>query len=154
MGRRAPARGTEPIPLLVELAEFRFRLRSFLSQSESLAEAAGITVQQYQLLQVVGAAGPAGCSISALAGRLLLRHHSAVELVDRAERAGLVQRTVDAADHRVAVIHMTAAGESTLRRLVAGHLAYLESAAPPLAESLLRLAPADHSSGSGATSFA
>ena len=75
---------------LNRLAEFRYQLRKFLSFSETEAERFGIAAQQYQLMQVIGAL-PTGesASITFLAERMILRHNSTVELVDRAERAGL-----------------------------------------------------------------
>jgi DNA-binding MarR family transcriptional regulator len=76
-GRIAPAK-------LKELAEFRYQLRRFLSFSEVASEATGISAQQYQVLQVI-ATVPEGrpASISYLAERMMVRHNSAVELVDR-----------------------------------------------------------------------
>ena len=81
---------------LSELAEFRYQLRKFLSFSENVSESRGIPAQQYQLLQVV-AAVPVGqeSSISYIAERMMVRHNSAVELVDRAEKSGLVRRVSD-----------------------------------------------------------
>ena len=76
---------------LQSLAEFRYQMRKFLSFSEIASERCGIPAQQYQLMQVI-AAMPEGqqASITYLAERMILRHNSAVELVDRAERAGVV----------------------------------------------------------------
>lgn len=125
-------------PGLSQLAEFRFQLRQFLSFSESCAEAAGVTAQQYQLLQVVELAGASGHSISSVAERLMLRHNSAVELVDRAERAGLVRRVGDAKDQRKSMVMLTDAGRKILKRLVAEHLAQLRSSG---GEMLRTLAP-------------
>lgn len=125
---------------LAELAEFRFRLRRFLAFSEMTAEAAGISAQQYQLLQVV-AALPEGseCSISYLAQRMLLRHNSAVELVDRAERSGLVRRVADDADHRRSLVEVTEQGSRVLASLVEAHLAEIEAEGPELLNALQQL---------------
>jgi DNA-binding MarR family transcriptional regulator len=125
---------------LAELAEFRFRLRQFLAFSETAAEAAGISAQQYQLLQVV-AAVPEGseCSISYLAQRMLLRHNSAVELVDRAERSGLVRRVADVADHRRSLVEVTEQGNRVLNTLVEAHLAEIETDGPELLHALQQL---------------
>ena len=104
---------------LSDLAEFRYQLRKFLSFSEGVSESRGIPAQQYQLLQVV-AAVPAGqeSSISYIAERMMVRHNSAVELVDRAVKAGLVIRVVDETDHRRSVVEMTEKGRTVLERLV------------------------------------
>ncbi len=102
-------------------------------------------MQQYQLLQVLGAAqmeaDAARTTISALAERLLLRHNSAVELVDRAERAELVRRVADPSDHRRAVVEITSHGQELLAQLTARHLSYLATAVPELVSSLQALLP-------------
>ena len=46
-------------------------------------------------------------TVGDLAGYLLLRPHSAVELVDRAVAAGLVERTPDQEDGRVVRVRLT-----------------------------------------------
>jgi DNA-binding MarR family transcriptional regulator len=62
----------------------------------------------------------------------LLRHHSVVELVDRAAAAGLVERQADARDGRVTRISLTADAEHRLRQLAATHLDELRNLAPVL----------------------
>jgi DNA-binding MarR family transcriptional regulator len=108
---------------LKSLAEFRFQMRKFLSFSESASERCGIPAQQYQLMQVI-AAIPDGqtASITYLAERMILRHNSTVELVDRAERAGLVRRESDPTDMRRSLVMLTTQGHEILERLVAEHL--------------------------------
>lgn len=108
---------------LKSLAEFRFQLRKFLSFSEMASERCGIPAQQYQLMQVI-AAVPEGqqASITYLAERMILRHNSTVELVDRAERAGLVGRESDPSDLRRSIIHLTPEGERILNQLVEEHI--------------------------------
>ena len=112
------------------LAEFRFHLRQFLNFSETAAEQVGIAAQHYQLMQVIGTL-PAGesASITYLAERMFLRHNSTVELVDRAERAGLVQRAADEHDLRRSLVVLTPKGESLLWQLVAAHLDQLDGEA-------------------------
>ncbi len=108
---------------LGRLAEFRFELRRFLNFSETEAERFGIAAQQYQLMQVIGAL-PQGesASISMIAERMILRHNSTVELVDRAERAGLVRRVSDERDLRRSLVMLTPHGESVLQRMIGSHL--------------------------------
>src|SRR5579871_1889399 len=93
---------------LVELAEFRYRLRRFLGFSETASEAVGISAEQCQLLHVVDAvrAGQES-SITYIAERMMVRHNSAVELVDRAEKAGLLRRVADESDHRRSLLEIT-----------------------------------------------
>jgi len=105
------------------LLELRTGLRRFLHWSAERAEAAGVTPAQHQLLLAVrGHPGPAPPTIGELAEHLLLRHHSAVQLLDRAEAAGLVTRARDADDHRVVRITLTPAGTSVIESLAPEHL--------------------------------
>src|SRR5665213_1452519 len=112
---------------LHRLAEFRFQLRKFLRFSEVAAEAAGISVQQYQMLQVIAAVPEGqGASISYLADRMILRHNSAVELVDRAVRAGVVRRESDDEDLRRSIVRLMPEGEKVLEQLIPSHLDELD----------------------------
>lgn len=126
-------------PEFRQLADFRFRLRSFLSFSEQAAETQGVTAQHYQLLQIVGLADDKGPPITYIAQRMLLRHNSAVELVDRAERADLVQRIHDNDDHRRALVVLTPRGREVLASLLSAHLAYLKQDGPSILQSLERV---------------
>ena len=84
------------------LLALRTGLRRFLRWSEQQAEAAGLTPAQHQLLLAIhGHDDPRGPTVGEVADYLLLRHHSTVELVDRADTAGLVSRQRDPDDHRV-----------------------------------------------------
>ena len=115
------------------LLAFRSSLRRFLHWSESQARAAGLTPAQHQLmLAVKGHPGAQGPTISDLAGYLMLRHHSTVELVDRAEAAGLVERWGDDDDGRVTRVRLTSEGEARLASLAQAHLDELRSLAPVL----------------------
>jgi DNA-binding MarR family transcriptional regulator len=112
---------------LHKLAEFRFQLRKFLRFSEIASEAAGISVQQYQMLQVIAAMPEGqGASISYLADRMILRHNSAVELVDRAVRAGMVRRESDDEDLRRSIVKLMPEGEKVLAQLIPSHLAEID----------------------------
>lgn len=118
---------THDLTRLSKLAEFRFALRRFLNFSETESEKMGIATQQYQLMQVIGALKEGEtASISYVAERMVLRHNSTVELVDRAERAGLVKRTSDERDLRRSIVVLTAEGRTILERLIAAHLMQLD----------------------------
>ena len=135
---------------LAAIAEFRFRLRRFLSFSESASEELGVPAQQYQLIQVVAAvADDRAATISYIAERMLLRHNSAVELVDRAEKSGLVRRVTDESDHRRSVVAITAEAEAILAQLVLRHLAELQSEGPALVCALQKIIGNGASSKSG-----
>lgn len=113
------------------LLEFRTELRRFQRWSEAQAEAAGITPAHHQLLLAVRGHGSGEApTVGDIAHHLLLRHHSAVELIDRAEGAGLVRRLPDAVDKRVVHLAVTPAGARLLARLAEGHLEELRRLAP------------------------
>src|SRR4051812_5137739 len=105
------------------LLEFRDGLRVFLRWSEDQAGVAGLTPAQHQLLLAVrGHAGPTDPTVGEVAEHLLLRHHSVVGLVNRAEAAGLVMRWADPSDQRVVRIALTKLGSARLAKLSAAHL--------------------------------
>jgi len=121
------------------LLEFRVSLRRFQRWSEDQAKAAGLTHVQHQLLVAIkGHPGGRPPTVGDLAGHLLLRPHSAVELVDRAEAAGLVGRTPDREDGRVVRVRLTADGEEILQKLTRAHLDRLHELATVLDEFVTR----------------
>jgi DNA-binding MarR family transcriptional regulator len=103
------------------LAHFRYALRRFLRFSEDAARDAGISPGQYQLLLFIQTSGERPPIVADLAERLQVRHQSAVGLIDRCERAGLVARRRDAEDARRVRIALTPKGARTLARLVSRH---------------------------------
>jgi DNA-binding MarR family transcriptional regulator len=117
------------------LLEFRTGLRRFLHWSEQLATAAGLTPMQHQLLLAIrGHPGPGAPTIGDVAEYLLLRHHSAVGLVDRAVTAGLVRRVRDETDSRVVRLRLTRLGADRIRQLTRTTLAELAHFGPYLQE--------------------
>jgi len=117
------------------LLEFRVALRRFQRWSEDQAQAAGLTHVQHQLLVAIkGHPGDLPPTIGELAGYLLQRPHSTVELVDRAEGAGLVERVPDPSDGRVVRVRLSETGDSILQSLTPAHLARLEELAVVLDE--------------------
>lgn len=115
-----------PDDAYARLLALRTGLRRFERWSEHQARAAGLTPAQHQLLLAIRGHGAPAPTIGDVAGYLLLLHHSAVGLVDRAEAAGLVYRTRDPEDHRLVRLHLTPEGASRLERLSALHLEELE----------------------------
>jgi DNA-binding MarR family transcriptional regulator len=122
---------------LRRLAEFRFQLRRFLHVSQAAAEQTGLHNQQYQMLQCVGGM-PEGISptIANVAERMLLKHNSAVELVDRTIEQGLLRRSGDEADHRRILLRVTPQGERILEALAEFHTRELEQSGPELVRAL------------------
>jgi DNA-binding MarR family transcriptional regulator len=134
-----------PDLLLRNLAEFRYELRRFLHFSESAAQEAGLHPKQHQLLlQVAGAQAGTAVTIAYAAKRLGSKHNSAVELVDRSEREGLLARTADAGDKRRAILQITRKGRQILGRLAADHARELNESAPRLKRVLGRISAHVH----------
>jgi DNA-binding MarR family transcriptional regulator len=126
-----------PDLLLKTLTEFRYELRRFLLFSECAALEAGLQPQQHQLLlQVAGAPENMAVTIAYAAERLGLKHNSAVELVDRSEREGLLERTADVNDKRRAILRVTRKGKLVLGRLAGSHAEELNELAPRLTGAL------------------
>ena len=103
------------------LLAFRDGLRRFLHWSDEQAVGVGLTGTQHQLLLAVRGHGQAP-SIGDVAEHLLLRHHSVVELVDRAVAAGLLERVHDPGDLRVVRLRLTRTGRRKVEALAATHL--------------------------------
>ena len=102
---------------------FRVSLRRFQHWSEDQARAAGLTPAQHQLLVAIkGHPGDLAPAVGDLADYLLLRHHSTVELLDRAEAAGLVRRLPDTEDARVVRVMLTVKGDRLVTELTRSHL--------------------------------
>src|ERR1043165_7332217 len=91
-----------------DLAEFRRQIRRFLHFSEATAREHGIEAQQHQLLLAVHGL-PEGVkpTIREIASRLFIRHHSAVELVNRMEKTGAIARQAGNKDKREVWILLT-----------------------------------------------
>jgi DNA-binding MarR family transcriptional regulator len=111
------------------LAAFRYTLRRFLAFSDVAASAVGLTQQQYQALLVMKARSGM-LSITELASQLLVKHHSAVGLVDRLEQQGLVRREPSQSDRRKVVVRLTARGARVFAKLAAAHRAELRRIGP------------------------
>jgi DNA-binding MarR family transcriptional regulator len=104
------------------LARFRFGIRRYLRFSEETVRHHGVPPQQYQLmLALKGFPGRDWAVVRELADRLQLRHHSVVELINRAQAQGLVERTADPDDARAVRVVLTDEGERLLGRLSALH---------------------------------
>jgi len=115
------------------LLALRTGLRHFLRWSERQSEAAGVTPAQHQLLLAIrGHSGPQGPTVGEVATYLVLRHHSAVGLIDRAEAAGLVERVADPASNSVVRLALTPAGEAKLDSLAETHREELSHLAPTM----------------------
>lgn len=116
-----------------KLLGFRTGLRRFMRWSEGEARAAGLTPAQHQLLLAIkGHPGGGDPTVGDLSEHLVLKHHSVVELIDRAVEAGLVRRRRDERDQRLVHLHLTPLGEERIEALSRLHLEELRRLAPLL----------------------
>ena len=129
------------------LADFRYEIRRFLNFSEQAAREAGIEPHQHQaLLAIKGFVPQQKANVGALAERLQVQHHSAVELVDRLEKKRLIRRSRNGADRREVILALTGRGEEVLAALTLVHRAELRSAGPVLLRALNTVLAHDRSS--------
>jgi DNA-binding MarR family transcriptional regulator len=113
------------------LLAFRVGLRQFLRWSSEQAAAVGLTPTQHQLLLAIrGHSDPHGPSVGEAADYLCIRHHSAVQLIDRTEQLGFIQRSRNHEDRRVVRLTLTHAGLDKLAELSTTHVEELRRLAP------------------------
>ncbi len=119
------------------LADLRYHIRRFLRVREVAGRRTGLEPQQYLvLLQLKGLEGHDRTTVSRLAERLQVRHHSAVGLVDRLAERGLVARRAADVDRRQVLVDVTPAGDAMLRRLVRYSIRELRTDGPALVAAL------------------
>ncbi len=122
------------------MSEFRHQIRRFQRFSEDVAAEVGVEPQQHLLMLAVRGLPPGQKpSIRVIADRLLLKHHSVVELVDRSERMGLIRRVAARDDRRQVLLELTAKGERILRQIFVQNRDKLKSQSAELSEALQRL---------------
>jgi DNA-binding MarR family transcriptional regulator len=110
------------------LAELRHQIRQFLSEGDRTARAVGLEPQQYLLLLMIrGLPEGQAATIRTLADRLTLKHHSAVELVDRLEGNGYVRRTRARDDRRNVIVSLLPRGERMLEEVARQRINELRS---------------------------
>ena len=122
------------------LAELRYRIRHFVREGDVVAQAAGLEPQQYLLLLAIRGL-PAGqeATIRTLADRLALKHHSAVELIDRLETRGYVRRTRGRDDRRRVLVSLLPRGERILEQVARHRIGELRSTGHALVQAIDQL---------------
>jgi len=121
------------------LSRFRHALRRFQQFSADAAADAGLTPQQHQALLAIRASEGREMLVGALAEWLMLRPHSATELINRVEKLGLVARAAGETDRRQVAVRLTPKGEQLLNGLSEAHRAELRRLKPLLAELMSKL---------------
>src|SRR6266403_5859801 len=119
------------------LAELRYKIRFFVKEGDAAARLAGLEPQQYlMLLAIRGLSPETPPKIQTLAERLSLKHHSAVELVDRLEQRGLVRRTRSKEDRRQVLVSLLPRGEKLLERVVQQRIGELRASGRGLVKAI------------------
>ena len=119
------------------LAELRYRIRLFLKEGDATAREAGLEPQQYlMLLAIRGLPPDVPGKIRTLADRLALKHHSAVELVDRLEQHGYVKRTRSRKDKRQVLVSLLPKGQKVLERVVQQRIGELRASGRELVRAI------------------
>lgn len=112
-------------------------MREFLAFSEGSAREQGLTPQQHQALLAIRAhPGAQEMSIGELADSLLIRNHTAVELVGRLVDRGFVSRASDPEDRRKVLVRLEPLGAAYLERISSRNLQQLSETADILSELL------------------
>lgn len=120
------------------LADFRAALRMFMAFSEARAGELGLTPQQHQALLAIRGAAPGQATVGYVAERLILKPHSASELINRLEALDLIARQTAQQDKRRSVVALTERAEALLAELSATHRKEIGRLKPLLLELLDR----------------
>lgn len=127
------------------LAELRYRIRHFIQEGDAAAQRSNLEPQQYlMLLAIRGLPQGAVATISTLAERMALKHHSAVELIDRLESHGLVRRSRGQGDKREVRVSLLPRGSKLLDRVARGRLSELKASGAALADAITALVQHKH----------
>ncbi len=122
------------------LAELRYLIRKFVGAGDAAARAAGLEPQQYLLLLAIrGLPEGEEATIRALAERLALKHHSAVELIDRLELHGYVRRSRDREDRRRVLVSLLPRGEKLLEQVARHRISELRASGTALVNAISAL---------------
>lgn len=132
------------------LAELRYRIRKFVHEGDAVARATGLEPQQYLLLLAIRGLPPGEeATIRTLADRLTLKHHSAVELIDRLEAHGLVRRSRSREDRRQVLVSLLPRGEKLLEQVARHRITELRSSGNALVDAISALLTNGRNSRSG-----
>ncbi|HTG30200.1 MAG TPA: MarR family transcriptional regulator [Methylomirabilota bacterium] len=129
------------------LAELRYRIRHFIQEGDAAAQRSNLEPQQYlMLLAIRGLPQGAVATISTLAERMALKHHSAVELIDRLESHGLVRRSRSEGDKREVRVSLLPRGSKLLNRVARERLSELKASGTALVHAITALVEPRHPS--------
>jgi DNA-binding MarR family transcriptional regulator len=127
-------------PEYLALAELRYRIRRFVHEGDAVASAAGLEPQQYLLLLMIrGMREGQEATVSTLAERLALKHHSVVELIDRLETNGYVRRNRSREDRRSVLVSLLPRGEKMLEEVAQHRISELRATGAALVNAISSL---------------
>jgi len=119
------------------LAELRYRIRLFLREGDAKARATGLEPQQYVLLLALrGLPSGADATIRTLAERLVLKHHSVVELVDRLAAHGYVRRMRSREDRRKVLVSLLPRGVKLVEKVARDRIGELRASGVKLVTAI------------------
>jgi DNA-binding MarR family transcriptional regulator len=119
------------------LAELRYRIRQFLCEGDAMARQLGLKPQQYLLLLAVrGLPEGTKATIGTLAERLVLKHNSTVELINRLEKRGYVRRSRSRDDRRSVLVSLRPRGEQLLEQVARQRITELRAGGATLVNSI------------------
>ena len=122
------------------LAELRYRIRHFIQEGDAAAQRSNLEPQQYlMLLAIRGLPQGAVATIRTLAERMALKHHTAVELIDRLESHGLVRRSRSERDKREVRVSLLPQGSKLLDHVARERLSELKASGAALADAITAL---------------
>jgi|SRR2546423_7411975 len=122
------------------LANFRYLLRKFLRFSKDLLRAnAGLNPEQYEALLAIKAYPSGNFTISQLSERLQVKHHSAVNIVDRLVERKLIRRQAGEEDRRERHLELTEKGQRLIEELARVHYDELSERSAEMIACLKRL---------------
>lgn len=134
------------------LAELRHRIRLFLKEGDATARTVGLEPQQYMMLLAIrGLPADEDASIRTLANRLALKHHSAVELIDRLEKRGYVRRSRSRTDRRQVLISLQPRGRRILEQVASQRISELRASGASLVKAIQPLLEKDRNGNYRAT---
>ena len=124
------------------LAELRYLGRKFLRFSKDLLQAkAGLNPEQYEALLAIKAFPGQTLTISQLSERLQVKHHSAVNIVDRLVERKLIRRQLGKQDRRERHLELTTKGEKMIEELAAFHYQELSQRSAEMIQALQKVKP-------------
>ena len=127
------------------LAELRYRIRKFLREGDTVASETGLEPQQYLLLLMIrGIPNGQEATVSNLAERLVLKHHSVVELIDRMETHGYVRRSRSREDRRSVLVSLLPRGTKLLEQVAHHRVGELRASGAALANAISALLRNNH----------